>query len=404
MLRTQYTFMCTSVCIDVMHTYIYCGVYTYSGIHWLGVSHYIGNSILSSYIHTAFLPVGYPPPPASASSSNGSQARRELEDISLGLFTNGLAEATRRTYASAQKRYATFCSDMQLTPLPLTEYNCCLFVSFLAMQGLSAQSVSAYLSAIRHWHIEAGFGSPPTSLWPRLHYVLRGVKRQQAGALKRTRLPITPDILTALFKVWAEGQMEPEFEARLLWAACCVCFFGFFRAGELLASQGGTQLPPVQLGDVAVDDHCSPSMLRIHLKKAKTDPFGRGVEVFLGKTGQLLCPVTALLGYLGVRPRTSEKVPLFVNRDGTPLAKESFVRRVKAALTMAGINHQAYSGHSFRIGAASTAASRNVPSHMIKMLGRWSSDAYMLYIHQPRTRLAAISSIIAAPQDRRHPN
>ena len=217
------------------------------------------------------------------------------------------------------------------------------FVSFLTMQGLSSQSVSVYLAAICHWHIEAGFGSPPTSQWPRLHYVLHGIKRHHADSPRRSCLPVTPHILSAVFAVWVEGQLESEFKARLLWAVCCVCFFGFFRAGELLASQGGTQLPPVQFADVAIDDHDSPTMIQVYLRRAKADPFGKGVEIFLGKTGQQLCPVTALLGYLGVIPRNPGDAPLFVNCEGALFTKEVFVRKVKSALSRAGINHQAYS-------------------------------------------------------------
>jgi hypothetical protein len=39
-----------------------------------------------------------------------------------------------------------------------------------------------------------------------------------------------------------------------------------------------------------------------------------------------------------------------------------------------------YSGHSFQIGAATTAGSVHVEDHLIKILGRWSSDAYCKYI------------------------
>ena len=46
-------------------------------------------------------------------------------------------------------------------------------------------------------------------------------------------------------------------------------------------------------GDVAVDDHSNPSLVRIHLRKSKTDQLGRGVDVYLGRTDEDLCPVTA---------------------------------------------------------------------------------------------------------------
>ena len=187
-----------------------------------------GSSIIS------FVGIHVEPSPAQPSRPiMATQAHQELELISHSLFTDGLSEGTRRSYLSARRRYASFCGDMQLQPLPLSEYHCCLFVSFLTTQGLTAQSVLSYLAAVRHWHIEAGFGTPPTSQWPRLHYVLRGIKRNYAGSPRRARLPITPNILLALLRVWVEGQLEPEFDARLLWAACCTCYFGFFRAGEL---------------------------------------------------------------------------------------------------------------------------------------------------------------------------
>ena len=49
--------------------------------------------------------------------------------------------------------------------------------------------------------------------------------------------------------------------------------------------------------DVAVDSHTAPSHIVIHLKCSKNDPFGVGAWLHLGATGQLLCPVAALLGY-----------------------------------------------------------------------------------------------------------
>ena len=69
----------------------------------------------------------------------------------------------------------------------------------------------------------------------------------------------------------------------------------------------------VTVKDVAVDDHESPSVIRIHLRRSKTDQFGRGVDIYLGATGDELCPVAALLAYLAVRG--GEDGPLFRFRD-----------------------------------------------------------------------------------------
>ena len=34
--------------------------------------------------------------------------------------------------------------------------------------------------------------------------------------------------------------------------------------------------------DIAVNSHTNPSMVKVHLKQSKTDPFGHGVDIFWG--------------------------------------------------------------------------------------------------------------------------
>ena len=72
--------------------------------------------------------------------------------------------------------------------------------------------------------------------------------------------------------------------------------------------------------------------------------------------------------------------------------------RVRSALavTVAGIQASQFAGHSFRIGAASTAAARGVEDSLIKTLGRWRSSAYLLYVRIPRERLADLSRVLAS--------
>lgn len=232
---------------------------------------------------------------------------------------------------------------------------------------------------------------PPQDQWQRLHYTIRGIKRLQAGSPRRARLPITANILVQLGRVWSSGSVLESYEARLMWAACCIGFFGFLRAGEFTSAGGSS--PVLCLSDVAVDSHVAPSVLRLFLRRTKTDPFGRGVEVFMGKTGAPLCPISALLKFLEVRG--NQEGPLFVLQDGSPLSRDYLVRRMRQALSLAGIEQGSYSGHSFRIGAATSAAAAGVPSHLIKALGRWSSEAYMVYIRTPQTTLAAVSAALA---------
>ena len=50
-----------------------------------------------------------------------------------------------------------------------------------------------------------------------------------------------------------------------------------------------------------------------------------------------------------------------------------------------------YTGHSFRIGSATTADRVGIPDNMIKTLGRWSSEPYRLYIRSSQDDIARVS-------------
>ena len=90
--------------------------------------------------------------------------------------------------------------------------------------------------------------------------------------------------------------------------------------------------------------------------------------------------------------------PLFVFEDGRFLTRQHFVDAVREALGKAGVDQTKYCGHSFRIGAATTAAARGVEDAMIKTLGRWESVAYLQYIKIPRQQLAGYSCILSSPK------
>ena len=213
-----------------------------------------------------------------------------------------------------------------------------------------------------------------------LHYVIRGIKRCEAeeGDGTRVRLPISPSLLRKI------KNCSNDQDFLMLWAACCLAFFGFLRVGEMVAPSD-TEFDPganLSVGDLAVDHKTSPSMIRVTIKQSKTDPFRKGVDLFLGKSGADLCPVTAILNYLVVRKMAPG--PLFVYRDGWYLTRQRFVMAVRDALQSAGVDQSKYCGHSFRIGAATTAASRGMEDSIIKTLGRWESTAYLQYVRIPR--------------------
>ena len=74
--------------------------------------------------------------------------------------------------------------------------------------------------------------------------------------------------------------------------------------------------------------------------------------------------------------------------------RHGLVNELHAALRLRGIPPSQYKGHSFRIGAATTAARCGLEDSLIQMLGRWKSSAYRTYIRIPQQELAATSAAL----------
>lgn len=229
----------------------------------------------------------------------------------------------------------------------------------------------------------AGFGDPKFAQMPILEYLLQGIKSLQAKqGLPPTNphLPITPTILRKLQAVWNRQRKNPDYI--MLWAACTTCFFGFLRSGEVTSPKHqfdeGAHLA---FGDVTLDLRSSPKLVQVKIKASKTDPFRQGISIFLGITNNELCPVAAMAAYLASRGDAPS--PFFQFNNGEPLTRELLVKHLREALTNAGIDASKFSGHSFRNGAASTAAALGVEESLIKTLGRWKSSAYLLYVRIP---------------------
>ena len=188
-------------------------------------------------------------------------------------FAGGTTERTLKSYSSSQRRYINFCNLYHLSPLPLSECTVCLFAAYLAHQGLQPNSISAYLSALRHLQVSAGLPPPPREDWPRLQYVLKGITRSQP-LNRRNRLPITSELMLQLQAVWARWTSQ-EYRARMLWAACCLAYFGFMRSGEFTLSTS-TARPPILSSDFSVDSHSNPSVCRLFSTSIQNRPGRQG--------------------------------------------------------------------------------------------------------------------------------
>ena len=186
-------------------------------------------------------------------------------------LTQGLAPSTRQVYQSARRRYIDFCwLDDRLSPegalLPADEQTLVHFATMLA-DSLNHSSIKVYLSAVRSLHIDNRLADPLINCL-QLQRLLRGIKRVQCSPTPK-RLPITIDVLVVIKRSLDLSSQDHI----MLWAACCLGFFGFLCAGEFTTNSPFD--PNVHLGvsDVQADTLQDPTCFQIHIKCSKTDPF-----------------------------------------------------------------------------------------------------------------------------------
>ena len=138
----------------------------------------------------------------------------------------------------------------------------------------------------------------------------------------RVRLHITLQIMCKMKQVLSR---EPwSYTNIMLWAACSMAFFGFMRVGEFTIPglddfDGSSHL---FLSDISIDSRENPRLLKVTLKQSKTDPFRKGVNIYLGATDRPICPVLGILPYLTARGNQTGL--LFILDNGKGLTRQTF--------------------------------------------------------------------------------
>ena len=301
-----------------------------------------------------------------------------LDRLLIQYQSLGVAPSTRRTYQAGVRSYLLFCDQFTIPPFPASPLTLRYFCSHIAGH-VSHKTIKVYLSGIRLEHLERGHLDPTDDELLRL--LCKGIKRSQ-GDTSRLRLPITINVLKDLKTQLRNYSSYTLVEKRLLWSAFTLAFYAFLRASEFTASS-------LLWSDV----QSSPTTITIHLRQSKTDPFRRGHSITIQATSTSTCPVHAMNLFSDLT--TNRTGPLYCGGRFNPLSREQLTRALRMLLQLAGHDQNSYASHSFRIGAATTAAAAGLPTWLIKAMGRWSSDAYQSYIHCPNNTLQSIPRILS---------
>lgn len=305
----------------------------------------------------------------------------DLNSTVTEMWDSAISPNTKLVYDSGMANYRKFLSTVgeesySLTP-PITDDLLIKFIAYcFKYVKIKYSTIKLYLCGIRFFYLRLGKESPleSTQKSVRIHSFLKSVKRSQPQD-KRERMPINIEILKHIVLYLKKGCFG-KYVDKLMISACTAAFFGFLRCGEFTVNTDIQDQAQLRIEDVAVDS----VKVVLHLRQSKTDPFRKGINIHLHATRNQVCPVLALQEYLLLRV-VKQSSALFVMEDGCPLSRKVFVANLKFVLQRIGMDDSKFNGHSLRIGAATTCAKLRMEDHLIKTLGRWSSDCYNRYIH-----------------------
>ena len=247
------------------------------------------------------------------------------------------------------------------------------FIAYLSWHGYASSTISTYVSGIAF--IIKSNGLPDITDNFVIRRLIDGCKRRHAR--RDTRCPITLPILKALLASLSHV-CSHGYEVAMFRSAYLLAFFGFLRVSEFTVS---TRHSPITLfdEDVYVSEGGTTRQIHIRIRRSKTDQAANGCQITLPANDRYeICPVRAVANYRSMRSRGG--IAFFCNFDRTPLTRQQFTSTLKRAVAFCGLPVTFYSSHSFRIGAATSAAMSGVPEVRIQSMGRWSTDTHKIYI------------------------
>lgn len=248
------------------------------------------------------------------------------------------------------------------------------FAVHLKDTGLSVRTIRGRLAALAFYSRAGGFIDHTSDF--RVRRVLEGWARE-APPLPDSRLPVSDVVLQRMLPTLSAICTTP-FETVLFQTAFTVAFFAATRISELLPkSKSDKSQRAIQVDDVTIGEEG----MSVRFRCSKTDQLRRGQAIFLNRAplGQI-CPVGSLERYLRVRPPVAGS--LFVHASGVPLTQFQFLAVFKKAVMKVGLSPDHFSTHSFRIGAATAAATYGLPSAIVRKVGRWRSRVCNTYIRR----------------------
>jgi hypothetical protein len=273
----------------------------------------------------------------------------------------------------------------------------------------AGSTIAGKLAAVRWYHqylrgVELG-------QHPQVTQVMRSIVKH-TGASKPTSGLFLADIMAGRAAAVAAGLHSLE---AVTWRGLLLSFFLLLRSSEIWGYSEGKVNHDFCILVGGVDFYLQGRLLsaaergladsaRVHIRGSKADQSRRGCTLAVVAVRRGYAdPVAVLLEHFRYLPRgATAQHPLMVVAGAKGLravTRDEAGRAVKALAALRGLDPALYHTHAMRVGGATTLAHAGVHMRVIKLAGRWRSDAFLIYVRDNMADFARISHALARTVD-----
>ena len=322
-----------------------------------------------------------------------NSAGLDLYQSVIESLNNCHQQDTKGQYKSGLKKFKKWiiqtCPTLEL---PLSELDWCLYAQWLkTKEKHTPGTVKQYLEHVSFMLECLGHDKPK---WKNMSK-LRRLKVRNRGMILSKANKKQP-VGWSLVKKIVDIVPEEDADANIFCATLTCGVAGFFRLGELLVKKKTKvkQERLIRAGHLKFfPNRAEPNHMSLFLPYSKTDIFGHGITIMIPCHPEpRYCPVRRMAHATRYLNATD---PVFCWPSGMLMTKQSFIRKLRFHLAELGIDYKQYSGHSLRRGAAQSAKAAGAGPELIKLLGRWNSDAYKFYLHSVPSHVQQLNTTLS---------
>ena len=287
----------------------------------------------------------------------------------LNALMSGMSIGTCKSYMRGWKHWVQYCALRGLEPWVNVEgigwgETILDFIMFEnAVLGLKPSTTAGKICAVRYFHVIHG-RSDFTTAGVRYKLLLKSLSKKMPGVQK---LPYNMDLLDWVYQnLVRKSPLTPRIKET--WAGLTLGFFFLLRASEIRQ---------LRQKDIEVGLENGRRKLTIFIYQSKTDQSQRGCFRTLVETGNAVCPVRSMIGYLNSFDWNCE--------SDEKLFDDYIEKRLRTIIKWSaasnGLMSRKFSTHSLRSGGATAMYVRGISVEHIRRFGRWASDTFRRYLY-----------------------